>query len=108
MENYLGPIGRPLALLLLKQLPLRLGISYTQLRPIDHIADVHCQVLIVSGEKDRNTRQADTQMLFDRATQPKQLWLVPNAGHVDLHRAGPHEYEARILAFCAKSLEQQR
>ena len=107
MENYLGAMGRTLAPLLLSQLKPRLGITPLQLRPIDHIAAVECPVLILSGEKDRNTRPADTRMLFDEAREPKALWFVPNAGHIDLHGAAPREYEARVLAFL-QQLTQSR
>ena len=102
MENYLGAFGRMLTPLLLGQLQLRLGVSASQLRPIDHIADVDCPVFIMSGAKDRNTRAADTRMLFELARSPKQLWFVPNAGHVDLHRAAREKYERRVLAFLAQ------
>ena len=102
MENYLGVFGRILTPLLLNQLRWRLGVSASQLRPIDHIANVKCPVLIIDGEKDRNTRPPDTQMLSDRVRSPKQLWLVPKAGHVDLHRAAREEYETRVLAFLAR------
>src|SRR5205809_3239427 len=102
MENYLGVFGRILTPLLLNQLRWRLGVSASRLRPIDHIANVRCPVLIISGEKDRNTRPPDTQMLSDRVRSPKQLWLVPKAGHVDLHRAAREEYETRVLAFLAR------
>jgi uncharacterized protein len=107
MENYLGLFGRILTPLFLKQLRLRLGISASQLRPVDHIAAVDCPVLIMSGEKDRNTRPADTQKLFVRARSPKQLWFVPNAGHVDLHQSLPQEYETRVLAFLAQMAESR-
>jgi uncharacterized protein len=99
MENYLGSVGRILTPLLLNQLRWRLGVSASQLRPIDHIGEVKCPVFIMSGEKDRNTRPADTRMLFGRARSPKELWFVSNAGHVDLHRAATVEYESRVLAF---------
>jgi dipeptidyl aminopeptidase/acylaminoacyl peptidase len=102
MENYLGVFGRMLTPLLLNQLQWRLGVSASQLRPVDHIANVECPVFIISGEKDRNTRPADTRMLVERARSPKQLWFVPNAGHVDLHRAARKEYETRLLAFLAQ------
>ena len=107
MENYLGAFGRMLTPLLLGQLQLRLGVSASQLRPVDHIADVDCPVLIMSGEKDRNTRTADTQILFERARSRKQLWLVPKAGHVDLHRAARKEYETRVLAFLGQMAESR-
>ena len=102
MENYLGAFGRMLTPLLLNQLQWRLGVSASQLRPVDHIASVECPMLIMSGEKDRNTRPSDTRMLVERARSPKQLWFVPNAGHVDLHRAAPEDYESRVLAFLGK------
>jgi fermentation-respiration switch protein FrsA (DUF1100 family) len=102
MENYLGVFGRILTPVLLNQLWWRLGVSASQLRPVDHIANVECPVLIIRGEKDKNTRPSDTQMLVQRARSPKEVWFVPNAGHVDLHRAAREEYETRILAFLAQ------
>lgn len=105
MENYLGPTGRALTPLLLQQLYFRLGVSASQFHTIDHIADVRCPVLIMSGEKDKNTRPADTQILFERARSPKELWFVPGAGHVDLHRFEPQAYERRVLAFLARMTE---
>jgi fermentation-respiration switch protein FrsA (DUF1100 family) len=60
---------------------------------------VGCPVFIMSGEKDRTTRRADTETLFSHAQLPKQLWFVPNAGHIDLHKAAGAEYESRVLAF---------
>jgi pimeloyl-ACP methyl ester carboxylesterase len=99
LENYLGKWGGLIAPLLLKQLHPRLEISVGDLRPVDHIGNINCPVLIMSGAKDRNTRPGDTQMLFSRARSVKQLWLVPNAGHVDLHRAAAIEYEERVLSF---------
>lgn len=99
LENYLGLLGRFAAPVLLKQLHVRLGISADDLRPIDHIADVGCPVFIMSGEKDRSTRPEDIETLSSRAQSPKQLWFVPKAGHVDLHKAAGAEYESRVLAF---------
>jgi alpha-beta hydrolase superfamily lysophospholipase len=108
MENYLGGLGRLLTPVLLNQLQWRLGISSSQLRPVDHIANVECPLLFIGGEKDRNTRPADTRMLFERGRSPKQLWFVPNAGHVDLHRAAREEYETRLLEFLAQMAKSKR
>ena len=102
MENYLGPFGRFLTPVLLNQLQWRLGISASQLRPVDHISSVECPMLIMSGEKDKNTRPSDTRMLVERARSPQEVWFVPNAGHVDLHRAAGEQYESRVLAFLGK------
>ena len=101
LENYLGAFGRILTPLLLNQLQWRLGVSASQLRPIDHIENVECPVFIINGENDRNTRPTDTRMLVERARHPKEVWFVPNAGHVDLHQAARQEYETRVLGFLA-------
>jgi pimeloyl-ACP methyl ester carboxylesterase len=108
MENYLGAFGRILTPVLVNQLQWRLGVSASQLCPIDHIANVECPVLIISGEKDRNTRPSDTRLLFERARPLKQLWFVPTAGHVDLHRAAREEYETRVLALLAQVAKSQK
>ena len=102
MENYLGALGRFLTPVLLTQLQWRLGVSASQLRPVDHISSVECPMLIMGGEKDRNTRPSDTRMLVERARSPQDVWFVPNAGHVDLHRAAREQYESRVLAFLGK------
>jgi fermentation-respiration switch protein FrsA (DUF1100 family) len=99
LQNYLGPIGRWFAPLLLKQLHTRLEASADDLRPINYIGNVSCPILLINGDKDRNTRPEDARLLFSRAQTSKQLWLVPNAGHVDLHKAATAEYESRVLAF---------
>jgi fermentation-respiration switch protein FrsA (DUF1100 family) len=86
----------------------RLGVSASQLRPVDHIENVECPVFIMSGAQDRNTKPDDTRMLVERARNPKQIWVVPNAGHVDLHRAARQEYETRVLTFLASTMKKPR
>ena len=49
LDLYLGRIGDSLAPVLLWQLPLRLGISPDQLRPIADMASLKSPVLIISG-----------------------------------------------------------
>jgi uncharacterized protein len=51
MENYLGVFGRILTPVLLNQLQWRLGVSPSQLRPVDHIAGVECPLLINERRK---------------------------------------------------------
>jgi fermentation-respiration switch protein FrsA (DUF1100 family) len=99
LDNYLGPLGRLAAPLLLAQLKPRLGISASDLRPVDRISCVGCPIFVMSGENDRNTRRHDTNELYSRARDPKQMWFVPKAAHVDLHAAAAIEYESRVLSF---------
>lgn len=100
----LGAIGGPLSSLLLWQLPLRLNIGLDELRPIDHMAELKAPVLIAAGDLDQHTILNETRRLFAAAAQPKQLWVVNGAAHVDLHVFAPEEYERRIGDFMARHL----
>ena len=48
---------------------------------------------------DRHTTVADTELLFATAREPKELWLIPNAAHVDYLEFAGDDYRRRILAF---------
>jgi fermentation-respiration switch protein FrsA (DUF1100 family) len=91
--------------LLLLQLPLRIGLSADQLRPIDRAEALGAPTLVVSGALDQHTTTRDARRLFSALTAPKELWLVEGAGHVDLHRFSRAAYEARVAAFLARHLE---
>jgi fermentation-respiration switch protein FrsA (DUF1100 family) len=97
LSMRLGSVaGHALAPLLLMQIPLRLGFGTDQLRPVDAIAGVRAPLLVASGTGDQHTRWPETEALFAAAREPKVLWPVPGAAHVDLHDFDPTAYEARL------------
>jgi len=99
-----GKLGAWLAPLLTLQLKPRLGIDLDDLRPVAKIANARAPVLIIAGEQDERTTLADSQQLFDAAPQPKELWVVPGARHVDFHRYAQSEYELPVLQFLQQHL----
>lgn len=105
LRMRLGALGVPLSRLLLWQLPLRLGISTSELRPIERMGQLKMPVMIISGSDDRHTLLAETERIFAAALAPKSLWVVPGAAHVDLHEYAPAEYERRIGEFLARHLD---
>ena len=106
LTTRFGPLGARLAPLLLLQLPLRLDLSADQLRPIDAVAGVHAPLLIAAGTEDRSTRWPETESLFAAAREPKVLWPVPGAAHVDLHDFDAPAYEARLLPWLQSHLRK--
>src|SRR5262249_13073481 len=96
LRIYLGDYAANLALLLVEQLPLRLGIAPAQLHPIEQTGALHCPVLIISGSADRHTPLAETQRIFAATSSPKELWIVDGAAHVDLHAFAPAAYETKV------------
>jgi uncharacterized protein len=101
LKGHFGAAGEWLAPLILWQLPLRLGLSPEQLRPIVALPNMHTPVLIAAGADDKRTTLAETQRIFAAANAPKALWVVEGAGHVDLHDFDAATYEAKIPTFLA-------
>jgi pimeloyl-ACP methyl ester carboxylesterase len=104
LTAHLGPAGGLLSPLLLWQLPLRAGVSAAQLRPIERVGGIGAAVFIISGAEDRSTTADESRQLFGMAVEPKQLWIVDGAAHVDLHALAPREYEQKVGAFLARQL----
>lgn len=100
----LGAIGTRLAPLLLWQLPLRTGVTVEQQRPIAAIRGVKVLLLIASGLQDRHTTFDETKRIYQAANEPKSLWGVEGADHVDLHAHDRRAYEAKTLGHFAKYL----
>ncbi|MBI4940100.1 MAG: alpha/beta hydrolase [Actinobacteria bacterium] len=100
----LGPAGPPLSGLLVAQLPLRLGFSADDLRPVDRISGLRAPVLLCRGDTDRHATLAEAKALYAAAPEPKALWVVPGAAHVDLYDADPAAYRARVGDFLGQYL----
>jgi fermentation-respiration switch protein FrsA (DUF1100 family) len=104
----LGPVAAvaapPITALFKLLLPPFLGVSAIDLRPIDHIGQVRAPILIAGGMIDDRTTVVETRRMFARANEPKRLWLVPGARHVDLEGFAPAEYRSHVLAFMVEML----
>lgn len=99
-----GQLAPWLAPLLTQQIPLRLHAPLSALRPIDAIGKIHAPVFVIGGSADQRTKLTETEHLFNRASNPKQLWIVQGAGHVDFHQFAGAGYEQKVLAFLDKYL----
>jgi uncharacterized protein len=104
VSKRMGSLSCVLSPVLLFDLQLRLGISPSDMRPIDHIAAVGCPVLVAAGNVDEDTTLAETQRLFDSAAQPKKLVIFQSAAHVDLLDYNRKQYTNDVLPFLANYL----
>jgi uncharacterized protein len=110
IRAVLGPIGAvvapPITALFKGLLPPFLGVGAADLRPIDRIASVRAPILLVAGTRDDRTTVAEVRAMFARANEPKRLWLVEGAGHVDLEGFSPAEYRQHVLTFMIETLRR--
>ena len=82
-----------------------IGHSVADVSPLRVVARIAPRpLLLIHGMADDTIPPHDSQLLYDAAGQPKQLWLVPGAAHVGSHLARPAEYERRVSHFFANAL----
>jgi fermentation-respiration switch protein FrsA (DUF1100 family) len=108
LRMRLGPLGAWLTPLLISQLAPRWGIDPRDLRPVDAIRRVRVPLFLIAGADDPRTTLIDSERLFAAAPDPKELWIVPGAGHVDFHQVAPEEYEHRVGDFLARAFVADR
>jgi uncharacterized protein len=78
----------------------RLAVRMSIIAPAEHVANLApAPVLLMTGTDDLHAPPDDTLRLFDRCNEPRELWLVPGAGHKNVFEAGGDEYRSRVLDF---------
>jgi pimeloyl-ACP methyl ester carboxylesterase len=83
----------------------RAGFSLTENIPRDQVAHFAPRpLLIVTGSEDSLVPAIMARALFEAARAPKQLLVVPGAGHGDYMRAAPDAYAQPLLAFFERHL----
>lgn len=99
---HLGEVGNLFAPLLMVQMQSHLEIPDNHLRPIERLPKLATPVMFVNGTGDVYSSPSDAKELFALSPAPKELWLVPDAGHVDLYAYAKSEYESRVGGFLDK------
>lgn len=85
---------------------IRTGCKYSQVDPIKRVDKVSPSALFfIHGEIDERISVDDSRKLFEKAKEPKEIWLVPNAGHVGSYTTKQKEYEEKVVNFFNKYLK---
>lgn len=104
LKMGLGEWGGWLSPALSLQLKPRLGVWAEELRPIDHVGGMTAPKLFIVGEEDQHTTLEESRRMYEEAGEPKEMWVVAGAAHIDLHAHVEEEYERRVLAFFERNL----
>lgn len=65
---------------------------------------ITCPVLMIQGEKDKLAPVEKAQKTYALLAGPKQLWVVPEAGHLSCYRADWDAYVEKITRFFKDNL----
>ena len=77
------------------------GFPLAEISPMKAVASRAFPVLLICDEKDEALPCRHTQMIYDAARGPKQLWVVPGAYHTAALGFYPEEFQRRVLSFFA-------
>lgn len=78
------------------------GYSFADSSPLEQVAKSKTPTLFVHGANDHYVPVAMAHKLFERCAAPKQLLLVPKAGHAGSFTAAPTLYKSQLKQFLAK------
>lgn len=84
---------------------MRFGIWPARMAPIDRIHLISPRpVLLVQSEGDPRVQLEDTRAMFERAKEPKALWIVPGMEHLGAYQHDPSAYINRLAGFFTQHL----
>ncbi|MGA7670724.1 MAG: alpha/beta hydrolase [Nitrolancea sp.] len=105
-EKFLHIPAFPFAPVTVKIAEWRTGASVHQVRPVKVIGSISPRpIFIIHGTADTVVPPENSEQNFDAAGQPKQIWWVPGAGHVEARTLDPNEYQLRVIQFFHQSLD---
>jgi fermentation-respiration switch protein FrsA (DUF1100 family) len=84
---------------------LRFGNDPRRVSPEDVIERISSRpVLLLNGERDNQTPPENARILFEKASQPKEIWIIPGAGHGEAYGVYWEEYQKKIVEFLKRNL----
>jgi alpha-beta hydrolase superfamily lysophospholipase len=73
------------------------GAAINEITPIDIVGNINRPILFIVGSSDTNITPDNGYMLFKKATEPKELYVVEGADHTET--ISDENYEYRINKF---------
>lgn len=74
-----------------------------EFKPEDHLSAVKIPILIVGAGNDKVNPQKESQILYEKANSPKELYMVEGAGHYEVYEG---EYFKRVADKQAEWFEK--
>ena len=82
------------------------GANLPSVRPIDSVPDLSPRpLLLVQGEQDVLVHPREARALHAAAGEPKELWMLPDCGHVEAFDRLPEEFTDRVDKFFRQAFE---
>lgn len=108
IANRMREVGYPLAELgaraIVAGASVRAGLRFRD--PIHEVARIAPRGLLVIAPRDDQAISSRQMIrLYEAAREPKELFVVPGAGHAEAYAVAPEAYRSRVLDFLERHLE---
>ncbi len=105
ISAFISPRALFLAPLIVRSAETMLGMKSGEVRPDEAAARLGDRALfVIHGDCDSLTDPHSAQRLYEAATGPKELWVVPGCGHAYAPVLAPDEYQQRVNSFFQRYL----
>src|SRR5438105_5649084 len=95
-------VFRPATILVMHEIAKEGGFRPDDVSPEQAVASRSFPVLLICGTRDHRIPCRHAERIYRAARGPKDLWVVPGAGHAAALGRAPAEYEERMVGFFGK------
>ena len=81
------------------------GWSFEEASALKQVEKCHLPMLFIHGEKDDYVPTWMVYQLYEAKPQPKELWIVPNAGHATSYKLNKEIYTEKVKQFTDKYIQ---
>jgi fermentation-respiration switch protein FrsA (DUF1100 family) len=86
----------------------RLGCDFSEADPLRRVDKITPRaLLLIHGAEDPYISVEDVRHLYEAAGEPKELWIVAEAGHRQVDEVRPAEYRRKVLGFFDRYLASE-
>lgn len=78
------------------------GWSFQEASSIEQVKKCHLPMFFIHGDKDDYVPTWMVYKLYETKPEPKELWIVPGAGHDDSYLFNKEEYTKKVKQFIDK------
>ncbi len=105
IRTFIGPLALPLAPLIVRYAETLLGVRAGEIRPEQAAARLGDRpILVIHGADDALTHPNSANRIFEMASGPKELWVVPGCRHACAPAVEPEVYRRRVNDFFSRWL----
>ncbi|VAW43181.1 hypothetical protein MNBD_CHLOROFLEXI01-1970 [hydrothermal vent metagenome] len=102
--NTIARAPRFLATPILSRVGAETGVSFSEIDSVKTVATLNLPILLIHGERDRLVPVEQGRAIFTAVNQPKTLYIVPGAGHLNIFTIDPDTFTEQMGAFLAEYL----